>query len=53
MGDPSVEVTEEMRDAANIEKLKAMNSISQGMASAYCHYHCYQYYLIVKIICPP
>ncbi|KAJ4713561.1 Thioredoxin-like protein [Melia azedarach] len=30
MGDPSVEVTEEMRDAANIEKLKAMNSISQG-----------------------
>ncbi|XP_031281970.1 TPR repeat-containing thioredoxin TDX [Pistacia vera] len=30
MGDPSVEVTEEMRDAANAAKLKAMDSISEG-----------------------
>ncbi|KAJ0104828.1 hypothetical protein Patl1_19578 [Pistacia atlantica] len=36
MGDPSVEVTEEMRDAANAAKLKAMDSISEGMALSYC-----------------
>lgn len=31
MGDPSVEVTEEMRDAANMTKLKAVDLISEGM----------------------
>lgn len=30
MGDPSVEVTEEMRDAANMKKLKAVDLISEG-----------------------
>lgn len=30
MGDPSVEVTEESRDAAQSEKLKAMDAISEG-----------------------
>ncbi|XP_038686869.1 TPR repeat-containing thioredoxin TDX isoform X2 [Tripterygium wilfordii] len=30
MGNPSVEVTEEMRDAAQIQKLKAMDAISDG-----------------------
>ncbi|WRX17746.1 Thioredoxin domain - like 10 [Theobroma cacao] len=31
MGDPSVEVTEDMRDAAQSEKLKASDAISEGM----------------------
>lgn len=31
MGDPSVEVTEEKRDAAQLEKLKAMDAISKGI----------------------
>lgn len=31
MGDPSVEVTEESRDAAQTAKGKAMEAISEGM----------------------
>jgi len=30
MGDPSVEVTEEQRDAAQLAKSKAVDAISQG-----------------------
>ncbi|KAB1212218.1 TPR repeat-containing thioredoxin TDX [Morella rubra] len=33
MGDPSVEVTEENREAAQIEKSKAVDAISEGMTS--------------------
>jgi suppressor of tumorigenicity protein 13 len=33
MGNPSVEVTEENREAAQIAKSKAMDFISEGMAS--------------------
>lgn len=32
MGDPSVEVTEEKRDAAQTEKSKALDAISEGMS---------------------
>lgn len=35
MGDPSVEVTEDMRDAAQSEKLKASDAISEGMVSLF------------------
>ena len=31
MGDPSVEVTNDKRDAAQIEKLKAIDAIFEGM----------------------
>ena len=31
MGDPSVEVTDDKRDAAQTEKLKAIDAISEGM----------------------
>lgn len=31
MGNPAVEVTEEKRDAAQMEKLKAVDAISEGM----------------------
>jgi suppressor of tumorigenicity protein 13 len=33
MGNPSVEVTEENQEAAQIEKSKAMDAISEGMRS--------------------
>lgn len=33
MGNPSIEVTEENWEAAQIEKSKAMDAISEGMAS--------------------
>ena len=33
MGNPSIEVTEENQEAAQIEKSKAMVAISEGMAS--------------------
>lgn len=33
MGNPSIEVTEENREAAQIEKSKAMDAISEGMVS--------------------
>lgn len=33
MGDPSVEVTEENRDAAQTAKSKALDAISEGMTS--------------------
>lgn len=36
MGDPSVEVTEEMQDAAQLAKSKAMDAISEGMALSCC-----------------
>ena len=32
MGDPSVEVTEESRDASQAAKIKAMEAISDGKA---------------------
>jgi suppressor of tumorigenicity protein 13 len=35
MGDHAVEVTEEKRDAAQTEKLKAMDAISEGMPLAF------------------
>ena len=35
MGDPAVEVTEEKRDAAQTEKSKAMDAISEGMPLAF------------------
>lgn len=31
MGDPSVEVTEEMQDAAQLAKLRAMDAVSEGL----------------------
>jgi hypothetical protein len=31
MGDPSIEVTEESRDAAQISKSKAIDAISEGI----------------------
>jgi len=31
MGDPSVEVTEESRDASQMAKVKAMEAISEGI----------------------
>lgn len=31
MGDPSVEVTEEMQDAAQFAKLRAMDAVSEGL----------------------
>lgn len=36
MGDPSIEVTEENRDAAQISKSQAMDSISEGKLSVSC-----------------
>lgn len=33
MGDPSIEVTEEKMDAAQISKSKAMDALSEGMSS--------------------
>lgn len=33
MGNPSVEVTEENQEAAQVAKLKAMDAISEGMGS--------------------
>lgn len=36
MGDPSIEVTEENRDAAQISKSQAMDSISGGKLSVKC-----------------
>lgn len=33
MGDPSVEVTEENRDASQMAKIKAMDAISEGNIS--------------------
>ena len=33
MGNPSVEVTEENQEAAQVEKSKAMDAISEGMRS--------------------
>lgn len=39
MGNPSVEVTEEMQDAAQIEKSKALDAISEGMPPFCCDCH--------------
>lgn len=36
MGDPSIEVTEENRDASQTAKAKAIEAISEGMALVYC-----------------
>ena len=36
MGDPSVEVTEEMQDAAQAAKSKATTAISEGMGLSCC-----------------
>jgi hypothetical protein len=38
MGNPSVEVTEENQEAAQIEKSKAMDAISEGMRSFFIFY---------------
>lgn len=36
MGNPAIEVTEEKQDAAQTEKLKAMDAISEGMSVMTC-----------------
>lgn len=40
MGDPSVAVTEEKRDAAQEAKSKAIEAMSEGMRLASYDFHC-------------
>lgn len=51
MGDPSVEVTEEMRDAAQSEKSKAIDAISEGIAwlRVITFFHCHLIFLNVIV----
>jgi hypothetical protein len=47
MGNPSVDVTEENQEAAQIEKSKAMDAISEGMRSFFIFIFNFFFFMII------